>query len=66
MESRYYVWCPSTGPFTCIHPNVDEARAEARRLCQLPENHSREFFILRAVESVQYRADPFIWKNFCK
>ena len=66
MESRYYVWCPTAGPFTCTHPSIDEARAEARRLCQLPGNHGREFFVLRAVESVQYRTDPFVWKNYCK
>lgn len=65
-ESRYYVWCPSLGPFNQTHPTIDEARAEARRLCQLPPNHGKEFFVLRVIESVQYRTDPFVCRNFCR
>lgn len=65
-ESLYFVWCPSLGPPTHRHDSAEKARVEARRLCQLPENHGREFFVLRAVESVQYRTDPFVCRSYSK
>jgi hypothetical protein len=64
MNSIYYVWSPAQGPPVEPHDNVQAARDEARRLCQLNIGH--EFFVLRVVESVQYRTDPFVCKNFCK
>jgi len=64
-ESVYYVWCASQTP-TKRHKDLESARNEARRLCQMPENHAREFFVLRAVESVQYRTDPFVCRTFSK
>ena len=60
----YLVWNPTGGNPIKRHDSVEAAREEARRLCQL--HHGQEFFVLRAIESVQYRTDPFICKNFSK
>lgn len=65
-ESLYLIWCPLTGIEPRRYNNIDSARAEARRLCQLPENSSGEYYVLRAVESVQYRTDPFVCRVYCK
>lgn len=62
----YVVWCPSASNATIRQDSAAEARTEARRLCAMPDNHGREFVVMRAVESVQYRTDPFICKTFCK
>lgn len=65
-QSMYLVWCPQGNSPTKRHPDVDSARAEARRLCQLDENIGKTFFVLRAVESVQYRTDPFVCKSYAR
>jgi len=65
-ESAYFVWCPELGRPTRRHDSLDSAQSEARRLCQMQENHGREFFVLRAVESIQYRTDPFLCRNYSK
>ena len=64
MKSLYLVWSPTQGPPSVQHENVQSAREEARRLCQLNIGH--KFYVLRAVESVQYRTDPFVCETFCK
>ncbi len=64
MESFYLVWNPTGRIPVLRHPTVDSARAEARRLAELHKND--EFFVLRAVESVRYRTDPFVCKNYRK
>jgi len=64
-ESVYIVWCPTSDKNPCKrHSNVDDARSEARRLCEVEKG--REFFVMRAVESVQYRTDPYVCKNYSK
>ena len=63
-ESLYIVWCPTGDNPLKRHANVDDARKEARRLCE--QNHGREFFVMRAVESVQYRTDPYVCRNYSK
>lgn len=63
-EALYVVWNPQAGNPKHKHATVELAREEARRLCQL--NHGQEFFVMRAIESVQYRTDPFVHKNFSK
>jgi hypothetical protein len=60
----YLVWNPCGTNPSKRHNSAEDARAEARRLCQL--NPGQEFFVLRAIESVQYRTDPFVCKNFSK
>jgi len=65
-ESRYFVYCSTKGLPTKWHENLGLARDEARRLCQLPENRGHEFYVLRAVESVTYRDDPFYCKTYSK
>jgi len=64
-EAIYIVWCPTGDtPPIIRHQSVDEARRAARDMCQ---NHPhKEFFVMRAVESVQYRTDPFVCKSYCK
>jgi hypothetical protein len=64
VESRYYVWSPGSGEPTKFHPTIEDARMEARRLCQL--NAGMEFFVLRAIESVKYRTDPFVCRNYSR
>lgn len=63
-EVIYLVWNPGGTNPTCRHNTIESARNEARRLCQL--HHGQEFFVLRAIESVQYRTDPFVCKNYSK
>ena len=60
----YLVWNPSGDNPKMRHDSIESARAEARRLCQI--HRGQEFFVLRAVESVQYRTDPFVCKNYGK
>lgn len=64
QESIYVVWNPAGNAPTVRHPSVEQAREEARRLA-LANPHA-EFFVLRAVESVQYRTDPFVCKTYCR
>jgi len=65
-ESIYFVWCPAAGAPTKKHGDILDAQAEALRLCKLPENHGREFFVLRAIESVRYATDPIVRRKYCK
>ena len=65
-ESLYLVLSLTKGDPPKLCPDVDAARDEARRLCQIPENHGHVFFTLRAVESVAYRSDPCVSKVYCK
>lgn len=65
-ESLYIVWSPSTGQPTKFHSSLEPARDEARRLCQMIENQGREYYVLRACESVKYRTDPFECKVYSK
>jgi hypothetical protein len=63
VESIYIVWNPTGRIPQLMYSNVESARAEARRLAELHKND--EFFVLRAVESVKYRTDPFVCTNYC-
>ena len=63
-KSLYLVWNPAGNNPQKRYWNVDEARKEARRLAE--ENQGAEFFVLRAVESVKYRTDPFECRSYCK
>jgi hypothetical protein len=64
-ESIYVIWCPTSDKNpTMRHSNVDAARAEAKRLCEVEKG--KEFFVMRAVESVQYRESPYVCKNYSK
>lgn len=58
----YLVWNPNGTNPKCRHDSVESARAEAKRLSEA--NPNQEFFVLRAVESVEYRTNPFICKNY--
>lgn len=66
QESMYFVWCPTVGAPTKPHETIETARAEARRLCLLPKNKGRQYFVLRAIESVQQAADPIITRNYSR
>jgi len=66
VESLYFIWCPSLPFYSERYKTIVEAKKEARKLCQQPENNYREFFILRVIESIQYRTDPFVIKNYRK
>ena len=65
-ESAYFVFCPTREIPHKKYESVCEAREVARMLCQMPENHHAEIYVVRAVESVQYRTDPFVCKNYSK
>lgn len=58
------VWNPGGMNPQNRHRDIESARNEARRLCEL--HKGQEFFVLRAIESVQYRTDPFMCRNFSK
>jgi len=60
--SRYYVFGKDTP--TVFHGTLNEASTEAKRLAKL--NPGTEFFVLRAVKSICYMAEPFIQRSFCK
>lgn len=62
-ESIYLVWNPCGENPTKRHGSLESAREEARRLCQF--NQGAEFYVLRAIESIEYRTDPFIRKTYC-
>ena len=63
-ESMYVVWSPAMGPPKVRHPSQEQALAEARRLCELNQGH--EYFVLRAVQSVTYRTDPYVTKCYSR
>lgn len=63
-ESFYVVWNPGGDAPFVRHGSVEKAREEARRLALL--NPSAEFFVLRAVESVQYSTNPFVCRSYCR
>lgn len=63
-ESMYVVWNQQGRSPMVVHPTLEEARAEARRLAC--SNRGAQFFVLRAVESVKYREDPYECKVYCK
>lgn len=64
-KSLYLVWNPSgnSNPRK-RHASVDSATQEAKRLAQ--ENPDQEFFVLRAITSIKYSSDPFIYKQYSK
>lgn len=65
-ESKYFVWGVGKElPEKCTD-SAEEAITEAKRLCMLPDNIGREFLILRTIQSIQYRTDPFVIKTYCK
>ena len=63
-EGFYLVWTPGGGIPIKRHYTCQEAREEARRLAQ--NNPCIEFFVLRAVEGITYREDPWRTRSFCK
>lgn len=63
-RSLYLVWNPGGENPKHQHANVELARTEARRLAEL--NPGIEFYVLRAVEGVEYRNDPWRYRTFCK
>ena len=63
-KSIYLVWNPGGENPKERHETVDDARKEARRLAEA--NKGLEFFVLRAVESFEYRDDPWRCRQFCK
>ena len=63
-ESRYYVWCTTQGPPTLMHPNVESAREEAKRLAKM--NPETDFIVLRSVEMIKYTEFPYRITSFCK
>ena len=65
-KSLYFVWSPNSGEPSKKHDTHEAAKLEARRLCEIPENHGKEFFVLRAIESVQYRTDPYFVRNYSR
>jgi hypothetical protein len=65
-QSAYYVWCPALSAPKKLHESLESARTEARRLCALPENHGKQFFVLRAVESFLYREDLIVRTTYSK
>ena len=64
QESFYMVWNPKASKPIKRHNSCEEAREEARRLAQ--NNPCIEFFVLRAVEGITYREDPWRTRSFCK
>jgi hypothetical protein len=62
-KSFYVVWNPGDRCPLVRHTDLDAARTEAKRLATL--NPGVEFFILRAVEGVEYREDPWRRRSFC-
>lgn len=58
-DSIYVVWNPSAENPKKRHETLESAREESRRLAQA--NPGQEFFVLRAVEAVMYREDP--WRH---
>lgn len=66
-KSFYVVWNPEHGiPMYRRHPDVRAATEEATRLCQMPGNIGKEFFVLRAVESVKYNVNPLVHRTFSR
>ena len=63
-KSFYLVWNPGRDVPKRRHDTIDDARKEARRLAELQPGE--EFFVLRAVEGIQYREDPWRMRTFCK
>ena len=65
MEKGFYlVWNPAKGSPSMRHDTIDDARAEAKRLAS--KEQGIEFFVLRAVEGIAYREDPWRMRTFCK
>ncbi len=63
-ESIYFVFNPAGDVPKRRHATVHEAREEARRLATLQQGQT--FFVVRAIESITYRVDPFQVTNYCK
>lgn len=64
MESRYFVFRLGGASPTKMHETLESARQESRRLCEL--NKGATFYVMRAIESVQYRTDPYQVTNYSK
>jgi hypothetical protein len=64
QESFYLVWNTIAGKPVVRHETLEKAREEARRLAQ--NNPCIEFFVLRAIEGITYREDPWRIRTFCK
>lgn len=64
MDSRYYVFKLGGASPKKVHETLESARQESRRLCEL--NKGAVFYVMRAVESVQYRIDPYQVTNYSK
>jgi hypothetical protein len=63
-KSIYIVWNPAGENPQKQHDSCEEARREAKRLAD--KNKGSVFFILRAIESIEYRDDPWRIRSFCK
>ena len=63
-ESIYYVFNPLGNTPKVIHNTLESAREEARRLAAT--HPTVEFFVVRAIESIKYRTDPFVVVNYSK
>ena len=64
MESRYFVFKLGGASPTKIHETLESARQESRRLCELDKGAT--FCVMRAIESVQYRTNPYQVTNYSK
>ena len=63
-KSFYLVWNPAKCSPVMRHDTLDDARVEAKHLASLEQGY--EFFVLRAVEGITYRNDPWRMRTFCK
>ena len=63
-KSFYLVWNPGREMPKKRHKTLEDARAEAKRLAE--NEPCIEFFVLRAVEGIAYREDPWRIRSFCK
>ncbi len=60
--AMYLVYAFGESAPTKKHNDIDSARAEARRLCD--KHLDKEFFVLRVIESIQHKKNPYIQKVF--